>query len=266
VSTRLGRALRQGRALFQQQLALMIEFRAEIYLWVFAGVLPLILLGVWAKAGESGAFSLSSVDFIRYFLAVFIVRQFTFIWVIWEFEELMVSGRLSFSLLQPLNPIWRFFMSHLTERVVRLPLVGVILAVAFLLYPQAFWVPDVAHGLGAVALVFFAFVVRFVMQYMMAMLAFWSERASAIEELWFVLHLFLSGLIAPLEVYPPSVRALAELTPFPYLIYYPANLLCGRGLPLDKAVLVLGAWGLVALLVQRKLWRKGLDSYTSMGA
>jgi ABC-2 type transport system permease protein len=266
VSSRLGRATRQARALFQQQLALMVEFRAEIYLWVFAGILPLILLGVWAKAGESGAFPLGSVDFIRYFLAVFIVRQFTFIWVIWEFEELMVSGKLSFSLLQPLNPVWRFFASHLTERVVRLPLVAVILALAFLLYPQAFWVPDLAHALGAVGLVFFAFVVRFVMQYMMAMLAFWSERASAIEELWFVLHLFLSGLIAPLEVYPPAVRALAELTPFPYLIYYPANLLCGRGVPLGKALLVLGAWGLVALLVQRKLWRKGLENYTSMGA
>ena len=262
----LARAGRQARALFQQQLALMVEFRAEIYLWVFAGVLPLILLGVWAQAAQGGAFSLSSIDFIRYFIAVFVVRQFTFIWVIWEFEELVVSGRLSFSLLQPLNPIWRFFASHLTERVVRLPLVGVIVALAFAIYPQAFWVPDAAHALGAVALVLCAFLVRFILQYMMAMLAFWSERASAIEDLWYVLHLFLSGLIAPLEVYPPSVRALAELTPFPYLIYYPANLLCGRGVPLGKALIVLGVWGALALLVQRRLWKKGLESYTAMGA
>jgi ABC-2 type transport system permease protein len=229
-------------------------------------VLPLILLGVWAQAGASGAFSLSQIDFIRYFLAVFVVRQFTFIWVIWEFEELMVSGRLSLQLLQPLNPIWRFFASHLTERVVRLPLVGVIVGLAFLLYPRAFWLPDAAHALGAVALVLFAFLVRFMLQYMMAMLAFWSERAAAIEDLWYVLHLFLSGLIAPLEVYPARVRALAELTPFPYLIYYPANLLCGRDVPVAKALLVLGAWGLVALTVQRRLWKRGLDSYTAMGA
>jgi viologen exporter family transport system permease protein len=261
-----GRLWRKASALFQLYLSVMVEFRAEIYLWVFAGVLPLILLGVWAQAGASGAFTLSRIDFIRYFLAVFVVRQFTFIWVIWEFEELMVTGKLSLQLLQPLNPVWRFFASHLTERVVRLPLVAVIVGLAFALYPEAFWLPDAAHALGAVALVMFAFLVRFILQYMMAMLAFWSERASAIEDLWYVLHLFLSGLIAPLEVYPASVRAVAELTPFPYLIYYPANLFCGRSVPLAKAVLVLGTWGLVALLIQRRLWKKGLDSYTAMGA
>jgi viologen exporter family transport system permease protein len=262
----LARAGRKASALFQVYLSLMVEYRAEIYLWVFAGMLPLILLGVWAQAGASGAFTLSRIDFIRYFIAAFVVRQFTFIWVIWEFEELVVTGKLSQQLLQPLNPVWRFLASHVTERVVRLPLVGVIVGLCFLIYPEAFWVPDASHALGALALIMFAFLVRFVMQYMMAMLAFWSERASAIEDLWYVLHLFLSGLIAPLEVYPPSVRAVAELTPFPYLIYYPAALLTGRSVPVAKAAIVLAVWGLAALVIQRKLWKKGIASYTAMGA
>jgi ABC-2 type transport system permease protein len=262
----LRRAWRKASALFQLYLSVNVEFRAEIYLWVFAGMLPLILLGVWSQAGASGAFTLSRVDFIRYFIAAFVARQFTFIWVIWEFDELVVTGKLSQQLLQPLNPVWRFLASHITERVVRLPLVLVIAALFFLLYPEAFWVPDASHALGALGLLTLAFVVRFILQYMMAMLAFWSERASAIEDLWYVLHLFLSGLIAPLEVYPASVRAAAELTPFPYLIYYPAALLTGRSVPLSKALVVLGVWGLVALLVQRRLWKKGLDSYTAMGA
>ena len=93
--------LRKARALFQLYLAYMLEFRAEIYLWVLASMLPLILLGVWAQAAESGAFPLSRVEFIRYFLAVFVVRQFSFIWVIWEFEELVVSGNLSTSPMSP---------------------------------------------------------------------------------------------------------------------------------------------------------------------
>lgn len=262
----IARFFRKASALFQVQLALMLEFRAEIYLWVFAGVLPLILLGVWAEAGASGAFPLDRIDFIRYFIAAFVVRQLTFIWVIWELEELVVSGRLSQQLLAPLNPVWRFLAGHVTERVVRLPLVLIVAGVCFLLYPEAAWLPDLVHLLSAFGLLTLAFLVRFALQYMMAMLAFWSERASAIEDLWFVLHLFLSGLIAPLEVYPPVVRAISELTPFPYLIYYPASLLMGKSLPLTKALLVLGAWGAVAIVVQRRLWKKGLESYTAMGA
>ena len=97
MSTLPRRALVKGRALCAVSLANMLEYRAEIYLWVLASVLPLILLGVWSRAAQSGAFPLSSVQFIRYFICVFVVRQFTFIWVIWEFEELVVSGNQSAS-------------------------------------------------------------------------------------------------------------------------------------------------------------------------
>jgi ABC-2 type transport system permease protein len=80
-----------------------------------------------------------------------------------------------------------------------------------------------------------------------------------------VVHLFLSGLIAPLDVYPEAVRRATELTPFPYLIYYPVNLLLGRGAPFGRAALVLAVWGGLALLLQRHLWRRGLARYSAMG-
>jgi ABC-2 type transport system permease protein len=262
----LRRAYVKARALCAASLANMLEYRAEIYLWVLASVLPLILLGVWARAAESGAYPRSSVEFIRYFLCVFVVRQFSFIWVIWEFEELVVSGNLSHQLLQPLNPVWRFLASHASERLVRLPLVAAVLGLCFWFYPRALWLPRASDVLAATALLLLAFGARFLLQYMMSMLAFWSERAAAIEELWFVVHLFLSGLIAPLDVYPESVRRLTELTPFPYLIYHPVNLLLGRGAPFERAALVLAGWGGLAFVLQRWLWKRGLERYSSMGS
>jgi ABC-2 type transport system permease protein len=261
----IGRFFRKARALLGLYLAYMLEFRAEIYLWVLASVLPLILLGVWAKAADSGAFALSRVEFIRYFVAVFVVRQFSFIWVIWEFEELVVSGNLSQQLLWPIDPVWRFVAGHITERFVRMPLVLGVVGLCFALYPEAFWLPSLADFGSAMLLLALAFSARFALQYMMSMLTFWSERAASIEELWFVVHLFLSGLIAPLDVYPEAVRRATELTPFPYLIYYPVNLLLGRGAPFGRAALVLAVWGGLALLLQRHLWRRGLARYSAMG-
>jgi ABC-2 type transport system permease protein len=259
-------ALRKARALFGVYLAYMLEYRAEIYLWVVASVLPLILLGVWSQAAASGAFALGPIDFIRYFIAVFVVRQFSFVWVIWEFEELVVSGNLSGLLLQPMSPVWRFVASHVTERVVRAPLVLGVVALCLAIYPAARWAPSLGDLGAAALLIALAFATRFLLQLMMSMLAFWSERAAAIEELWFVVHLFMSGMIAPLDVYPESVRRVTELTPFPYLIYYPVNLLLGRGAPLGRACAVLGAWALLAWVGQRFLWKRGLERYTGMGA
>ncbi|HEY9661491.1 MAG TPA: multidrug ABC transporter permease, partial [Allocoleopsis sp.] len=99
--------------------AYMLEYRAELFFWVLSSSLPFILMGVWVEAAQTGQFGLSALDFIRYFLAVFIVRQFTIVWVIWEFEREVVEGKLSFRLLQPIDPIWHHFFSHVAERIAR---------------------------------------------------------------------------------------------------------------------------------------------------
>ncbi len=257
---------RKLKALSDTHFALWVEYRAELYLWALAGVLPLILAGVWGEVSESGSFDLGRNEFIRYFLAVFVVRQLTYVWVIWEFEELVVTGKLSQLLLQPINPMWRFLVAHVTERIARLPFALMIIGLCFLLFPEAAWIPSLGDCLSAGGMLALSFSVRFLLQYAFSMLAFWSERASSLEELWFLAYMFLSGLIAPLDVYPAGVRSFAELTPFPYLIYYPAQLLIGKGVPLVRGALVLFAWGVGAYLLYRYLWKKGLRQYSAMGA
>ena len=71
--------------------AYMVEYRAELLFWVLSGTFPLILMGLWAEAAQNGQFSLGPTDLVRYFLAVFLVRQFTVVWVIWEFEREVVD-------------------------------------------------------------------------------------------------------------------------------------------------------------------------------
>lgn len=246
--------------------AYMVEYRAELLLWVLSGSLPLILMGSWMQAAGSGQFGLSATDFARYFLAVFLVRQFTVVWVIWEFEREIVEGRLSFRLLQPIDPVWHHFMSHFAERFARLPFAVILIGLFFWLYPQALWVPNPVGFALALLGVGLAFALRFLMQYTLAMFAFWTERASALEQFWFLFYLFLSGMIAPLEVFPPLMREIALWTPFPYLIYFPASLLVGLPVDLGRSLLIMAGWIAVFYGASRWLWRRGLRQYSGMGA
>ena len=87
----------------------MLEYRAEIFFWVLSGSLPIILMGVWIQASQGGDFALNSVEFARYFFCVFQVRQFTNVWVIWDFEKEVIEGQLSFNyyiLLIQLGIMW----------------------------------------------------------------------------------------------------------------------------------------------------------------
>ncbi|WP_421656123.1 ABC transporter permease [Leptothermofonsia sp. ETS-13] len=259
-------ALRIAGTLLSVYYAYMVEYRAELLLWVLSGSLPIILMGLWVEAARSGQFGLTPVDFARYFLAAFIARQFTVVWVIWEFEREIVEGRLSFRLLQPLNPIWHHFASHAAERLARLPFAFGLIALFFLLYPQSFWVPNLTTLALFMGVVILAFALRFLMQYTLSMFAFWIERASALEQFWFLFYLFLSGLVAPLEVFPPLVREIVLWTPFPYLIYFPASLLVGLPVNLGKGLLVMVIWTVLFSLAYRWLWRRGLQQYSGMGA
>lgn len=257
---------KKAQAFLSVYYAHMLEYRAELFLWALSGSLPIILMGVWIKASQSGQFGLTPIDFARYFITVFLVRQFTTVWVIWEFEKEVIEGRLSPRLLQPIDPVWHHVAGHLSERLARLPFALVLVGLFFWLYPQAIWLPSLGRVLLFTLVLVLAFTLRFLIQYTFALFAFWTERASAIEQFWFLFFLFLSGMIAPLEVFPPGVRAVAQWTPFPYLIHFPASILIGLPVDIMGGILRMLGWSLLFFLWNRLLWRRGLKQYSGMGA
>ena len=256
----------KARTLLLAHYAHMLEYRAEIFLWALSNSLPIILMGVWIQASSEGNFEFTPQQFARYFFSVFIVRQLTTIWVIWEFEREIVEGKLSLRLLQPLDPVWHHVARHLAEKMTRIPLIALFCGLFFVLYPDAAWIPQVSNiflGLSAIAL---AFILRFAIQYTFAMLAFWTERASAIQQFWFLFYVFLSGTIAPLEVFPDAVRQIVEWTPFPYMMHFPAILLMGLPVDFGRSILIMFGWTIIFIVLNRWLWRKGLKQYSGMGA
>ena len=258
--------VRKAKVLLLAYYAHMLEYRAELFLWALSGTLPLILMGVWTQAAQGGRFGLSPVDFVRYFLTVFLIRQFTTVWVIWEFEKQVLEGKLSPRLLQPLDPVWHHVAAHLSERLARLPFTMVLMGLFFTLYPQAFWLPSFVSFLLFVLTLSLAFALRFLIQYTFALFAFWTERATAIENFWFLFYLFLSGMIAPLEMFPAPMREVVLWTPFPYLIHFPAAVLIGLPVDVLRGFLVMLSWGLLFFVFNRWLWRRGLKQYSGMGA
>ncbi len=261
-------SLKTARIMTGVSYAYMLEYRAEIVLWMLAGVLPLILMGLWIHIAQtSGSVSgFTAIDFARYFFSVFLVRQLTVVWVIWEFEQQVVDGSLSNALLQPIDPVFRHLFGHMGERLTRVPILLGFIGLFFALYPSAAWWPGALNILWFLLIVHLAFALRFVIQYTFSLLAFWVERAGALEQMWFLLYLFFSGLIAPLELYPDSVRAVIQWTPFPYLIYLPAKILLGDLTNVAQGCAVMIAWFAAFFALNRFLWKQGLKRYSGMGA
>lgn len=258
--------LRVARALLASQYALMLEYRAEILLWALSGLMPLLMYALWSGAPAGTAAGISPQQFARYFLAALVVRQFTVVWVVYAFEEDNLLGRLSPLLLQPLPLIWRYVAAHLAEQATRLPFVAVMVALFVALVPDAAPPADPLRLLLALLAMHLGFWISFLMQHAITMLCFWSERASALERLLAIPSLFLSGMMAPLDLFPPAVRQLALHSPFAAMLYLPAQLASGG--PLDLPAALANAFGWLALLVPLNilLWRAGVRRYAALGA
>lgn len=266
----LAKGLRIGRVLLSSQYAYMLEYRAEIALWALSGLVPFIMLALWSQLDSGAAGSQppgpTPLQLGRYFVSVFVVRQFTIAWVVWAFEEDALQGRLSHALLQPLHPLWRYLSAHLAEQATRLPFVAALVGLFFALQPGTFWLPSLGQALTAILAIWMAFAINFLLQSAIAILCFWSERASALERLLFIPYLFLSGLMAPLDLFPPAVRAVALWTPFPYMVAFPAQLLSGNPLSFHHAFAAMVAWIALLLPLVGLLWKAGVRRYGAMGA
>lgn len=260
------RGLRIARALLLSQYAYMLEYRAEIALWALSGVLPLIMLGVWQGSGAGVAAGLTPQGLARYFLAAFVVRQFTVVWLIHVFEEDALQGKLSPQLLQPLHPLWRYLAAHVAEQATRVPFVALMLVVVIAAQPTLFAWPTAGRLLLGLLAISAAFALRFILQTILTMACFWSERAAALDRLMLIPYLFLSGLVAPLSTFPPAMRRLAEATPFPSMVAFPAALLAGEPVAIGAGFATLGGWCALLLPIALLLWRAGIRRYTAMGA
>ena len=258
--------LRKARVLMSVYYAYMLEYRAELIFWLLSGTLPFIVMGIWMEAARTGNFPLEPLEFARYFLAAFLTRQLTVVWVIWDFEKEVLEGKLSPHLLQPIDPVWRHFIGHAAERVARTPFIAIVVAFFFGLYPEAFWLPGLGQLILFTMAISAAFAMRFLIQYTLAMASFWIERSTALFNLWFLFYTFLSGLIAPLDVFPPLVREIVLWTPLPYLVDVPASLLLGRPVNIVQSLVVVFGWGLLFYVLNRRFWRLGLRHYSAMGA
>ena len=252
--------------LFKTQYANMLEYRAEIALWAISGVIPFFMLNIWTNNGLNESINISNVMLSRYFLSAFFVRQFSVVWVVFTFEEDALLGRVSPYLIQPLHPFIRYFAQHIAEQITRFPFALLIAIFFFIFNPQSLWKPSFLTIIISLISVFFSFLIQFLMQSIIASFCFWTEKASSIEKLLFIPTLFLSGLLAPVSSFPNYIKSWIYLTPFPYLIDFPARILSGNETYVIEGLLIQLLWIILFFFIFKKVWKSGTKRFTAMGS
>jgi len=256
---------------FKTTLATMFAYRAMLLIWMIGQVLePVVYLVVWSLVSNTNGGSVgdyTTAQFAAYFILLMLINQVTYTWIMYEFEYRVREGNLSFLLLKPVHPIHSDIADNISSKLITTPFMVAVVAVLTVIFH-----PVIAAPPWAIALFFpvlaLAFAIRFLLEWTLALSAFWTTRVGAANQIYFMLMLFLSGQFAPLALFPRPVQIIAEILPFNWLISYPINLVTGR-LTLNAALVGLGAqavWLILAYLLLRIVWRAGVKVYTEVGA
>ena len=257
--------LNKINTLLKVQYSNMLEYRAEIALWAISGIIPFFMLNIWTNNGLNESINFSEVALSRYFLSAFFVRQFSVVWVVFTFEEDALLGKISPYLLQPIHPFFRYFSQHIAEQITRFPFALIIASFFFIFNKNTLWIPSLKIFIFGVISTFLSFLIQFLIQSIIASFCFWTEKASSFEKLIFIPTLFLSGLLAPVESFPSYVKSWVYLTPFPYLIDLPANIISGNSNNFTKGLVIQVLWATLFYFIFRKTWTSGTKKYTAMG-
>lgn len=134
------------------------------------------------------------------------------------------SGQLAYLLSRPCSYILYNFAQYLGERLVRFIMncaVGCVLALLIVGLPHLTLLGILAWPLT----ILFAFGIDFVVYFAIGLLAFWTEETQSFAFVYSRLTLVLGGVLAPIEIFPQPLRAIAQVLPFSTILYGPARTL-----------------------------------------
>jgi ABC-2 type transport system permease protein len=259
------------RAQFKTTIASQLQYRGALVIWIIGLILqPVIYLSVWSTVARSQGGSVdgfNASDFAAYYLTALVVSQASFTWIMWEMEYWIRQGNLSPLLVRPVHPIHQHIANNLTFKLLTMAVVIPVVVVLTIVFRPNFTI-SAWTALAFIPALILAMALRFAMEWTLASLAFWVTRVNAINQLYFVVFLFLSGFVAPLDLLPGPVRAIAELLPFYRMLGFPVELLLGRLSP-TQALIGFGAqlgWLMFSLLLLNVTWARGVRQYSAVGA
>jgi len=246
-------------------------YRVNFLMWRVRNILGLLTGYFLIKAIFTEGRVIYGYDIERiltYIFTVSILRAIIFSSRTVDLAGVINSGDLTNYLIKPISTLKVWFTRDIADKALNIGFclfeVGLII---YLFKPPFFIQTNPLHILAFIISAFLAILLYFFINFLMGLIGFWTPEVWAPRFIFTILMNFFSGGVVPLDVLPPSIYRLFQLTPFPYLLFNPVNIYLGRtslfGIFASLAVVVF--WIAVFYLAVQFIWQKGLRIYSAEG-
>ncbi len=247
------------------------QYRANLIMYLaYWLVAPIVYLSVWTTiAREQGSVNgMTAGDFAAYYLTLLPVDIITSSIVVHILAYKIQEGTISNELMQPVHPVLTNTMTNsIAFKVLNMIVFVPIWLVLVLLFQPQFTYTWQSVLMALPALVI-GYLVRFLMDSCITLIAFWTTRVWSIWQFNDAIGMLLNGAFVPLALMPPWVQTSRNSCPINSGCHFRCCCCSNKLTPEEIALnFALGIFWLLALLgLFLFMWKRAIRQYSAVGA
>ncbi len=270
-------ALRIKWCILRTSIAERLAYRGDFAFATLVRFLPIVtqvfLWGAIYKATGPGDTTVINSytygDMVAYSLLVMVGRAFSSMpGLTTGIARDIRDGTIKKFLIQPIDMLDYLFWHRVAHKLVYYVIAFVPFALVFWLCGNYFrsW-PDTVTLIGWGLSLVLAFMIGFLIESLMGLVAFWFLEVSSLVFVYMLASYFLSGHMLPLDWLPSPASDVIRLLPFKYLAFVPAAVLLNKYDHQQLLIeLSLGfGWVIVLYFLNRLALARGLRRYSAYG-
>lgn len=224
---------------------------------------------IFGSATQTTLNGYSYAEMVSYYLLAMVARAFSSMpGLASGIARDIRDGAVKKYLTQPIDMLGFLFWHRIAHKIVYYAIaVGPFAFVFWLLGDYLPGWPDPATLAAFCLALVFAFLIGFLIESLIGLVAFWFLEVSSLLFIYMMINFFLSGHMIPLDWLPEPMSQWCRYLPFSYLAYFPAAVLLGRydGEELVFELAIEAAWVVVLFAANRLVFARGVRRYGAFG-
>ena len=234
----------------------------QIFLWG-------AIYGIHTSAPIKSIKSYSYHEMVAYYLLVMVGRAFSSMPGLANgIANDVRDGTIKKYLVQPIDMLGYLFWARVAHKLVYyLVAIGPFILVFYLCRDYFAGWPDAFTVTAWILSLIMAFLVGFLIESLIGLIAFWFLEVSSLIFIYMMLNYFLSGHMIPLDLFPEPLSQWMQMLPFKYLAYFPGTVILGKyshqELIFELSIEII--WIVVLFSLNRIAFQQGTRRYSAFG-
>lgn len=232
---------------------------------IWVGVMYFLWTHIFAGGlKDVGGFSQS--EMVRYYLVMFFLALLMFIHVAPDITRHIKRGLINQHLLKPYSTLSVIYNFGLTKFLFNLLVALGCLALILVIQPSIISMSGF-YFLFFIPVVLLALFLFMSMGLVIGLVAFWTTETVFLQIFNNLLITFFGGIFFPLSLLKGSLATIANILPYKYIVFFPAQVILGKISYIDiaRGIGLQLSWIIILLLVILWVWKKGLKKYEAFG-